>query len=125
MEILLRNLKIFIIGAVGYGTLEILFRGATHWTMPITGGICLLFLYYMNLKNEKAPLWQKCLKGALIITAIEFTVGCIVNLWLGWNVWDYSRYSYNILGQVCLAFTLIWFFLCFPLSYFIRLFRVH
>lgn len=120
-----KRIEIFIIGAMGYGLLETLFRGYTHWTMLVTGGVLFLILYHFNSKNENAPLWQKCLIGASIITMIELAVGCIVNLWLDWNVWDYSRYSYNFLGQVCLAFTVLWFFLCIPLSYLTRFLHIH
>lgn len=115
-----KYLLIYLIGAAGYGLMETLFRGFTHWTMVVTGGFVLIILYYVNSKNENAPTWQKALVGALIITMIELAVGCVVNLWLGWNVWDYSRYSFNFLGQICLAFTALWFFLCIPLSYFTR-----
>ena len=129
-QVLKDNAKIFLIGAFGYGLLEIGFRGFTHWTMLVTGGTVFVILYNINSKNENAPLWQKCLIGASVITIAEFSVGCIVNLWLGWNVWDYSGYSYNVMGQICLAFTVLWFFLCIPLSYFtrylhIRRFRIH
>ena len=37
------------------------------------------------------PLWQQVLIGAVGITILEFLTGCIVNLWLGWGVWDYSN----------------------------------
>lgn len=115
-----KYLMIFLIGAAGYASLEKLFRGFTHWSMFFTGGIVLIILYFVNSKNENAPLWQKCLVGAIIITLVELAVGCVVNLWLGWNVWDYSAYPYNFMGQICLAFTVLWFFLCIPLSYFTR-----
>lgn len=55
------------------------------------------------------PLWLQAGIGAVIITVLEFICGCIVNLALGWNVWDYSNTPLNILGQVCLPFTIIWF----------------
>jgi uncharacterized membrane protein len=129
-EHLKKYILIFLIGALGYGLLETLFRGFTHWTMLITGGIVFTVLYHIYSKNENAPLWQKAIVGAFIITMIEFAVGCIVNLWLGWNVWDYSGFAYNVFSQICLAFTALWFFLCIPLSYFtrylhIRRFRIH
>lgn len=120
-----KYIMIFMIGAAGYGLLETIFRGFTHWTMLVTGGVVFVILYYMNSKNENAPLWKKAFAGALIITSIELGVGCIVNLWLDWNVWDYSGYSYNFLGQICLAFTVLWFFLCIPLSYFTRYLHLH
>lgn len=120
LQLLQKNILIFFIGAAGYGLLETVFRGYTHWTMLVTGGIVFIILYYVNSRHENAPLWKKCIAGALIITGIEFAVGCLVNIYLGWNVWDYSMYAYNLLGQICLAFTVLWFFLCIPLSYFTR-----
>lgn len=117
-------LKVFMVGAAGYSTLEILFRGYSHWTMAITGGICFLLLYAINKRNEKAPFWLVGLKGALTITLVEFIVGCIVNLWLGWNVWDYTAYPLNVLGQVCISFTALWFVLSMMLPSFIRFLRL-
>lgn len=120
-----RYTMIFFIGGFGYGLLETMFRGFTHWTMFVTGGVVFMILYYVNSRNENAPLWQKCLVGAFIITFAELAVGCIVNLWLGWNVWDYSAYSFNFMGQICLAFTGLWFFLCIPISFFTRYLHIH
>ena len=42
------------------------------------------------------------------MTALEFLTGCLVNLWLGWGVWDYSGLSGNILGQICPQYFLLW-----------------
>ncbi|MBS7397687.1 MAG: hypothetical protein KIG32_04615, partial [Ruminiclostridium sp.] len=30
---------------------------------------------------------------------------------LGWNVWNYERLPFNIMGQICPVFTVGWFFL--------------
>ena len=120
-----KYIMLFMIGAVGYGLMETLFRGFTHWTMLVTGGFVFIILYYVNSKNENAPLWQKAFVGAFIITMIELAVGSVVNLWLDWNVWDYSGYSYNFLGQICLAFTALWFLLCIPISFFTRYLHIH
>ena len=57
------------------------------------------------------PFVQQMMIGAVIITAVEFLSGCIINLWLGWNVWDYSGMPFNILGQICIQFTFLWFFI--------------
>ena len=54
------------------------------------------------------PLWQQILIGAAGITVLEFCTGCIVNLWLGWDVWDYSGMPGNILGQICPQYMLLW-----------------
>lgn len=103
----------FTVGGTLYGMIELLFRRRTHWTMMITGGICFMFLYLMTSRSNW-PLIVLCLSGALFITAAELIVGCIVNLGLHWDIWDYSGVKYNILGQVCPTFTLCWFLLCFP-----------
>lgn len=77
--------------------------------MFVLGGICFVAL---GLINEVLPwtmsLLLQVLIGAGIITALEFLVGCVVNLWLGWNVWDYSSLPGNLLGQICPQYCLLW-----------------
>lgn len=104
---------IYLVGGVLYCMIEILWRGSTHWTMGVTGGLCFLLLHRIN-QFQKINFFEKCLVGALVITAIEFSVGCLVNLTLHWNVWDYSGYAANLLGQACLFYTCLWFLLCIP-----------
>ncbi|NLO48082.1 MAG: hypothetical protein GX111_07190 [Clostridiales bacterium] len=104
---------VFAMGAVGYASMELLFRKHTHWTMLIAGGICFLLIYLIsNLKHLTKP--EKWLIGAIACTAVEFFIGGIVNLSLGWRVWSYAHYPMNVLGQICLAFSILWFFLCIP-----------
>ena len=79
---------IFVIGGLGYGLLEIIFRGFTHWTMALTGGLAYLLIYITNIKMKTRNLALRCLSGCLIITALEFIVGCIVNRKLHMNVWS-------------------------------------
>ena len=112
---------IFLSGGLFYALIEILWRGYTHWSMAVTGGGCVLGLYVINIKRPLVPLWKRCAGCSLFITAVEFTVGCIVNLRFRWHVWDYSDMKLNILGQVCPLFTLMWFFLCIPGSAMCRL----
>lgn len=108
---------VFLTGCFVYSLLEVSSRGFTHWTMTLTGGIILTILYEMFTHLKKVPLWQKCILGSLIITAAEFTVGVTVNIIFGWNVWNYSDMPLNILGQICLPFTVLWFFLCIPAAF--------
>ena len=42
---------IFVTGAIGYCTLEILWRGYTHPSMGIAGGLCLIGIYYISRLN--------------------------------------------------------------------------
>ena len=106
---------VYAIGACGYSLLEILWRGFTHWTMTLTGGICFVSIYFINHKSKSQSLLLKCLKGCGIITLIELVVGILVNRTFNLNVWNYSDQKFNILGQVCLLYTSLWFLLCIPL----------
>ncbi len=101
---------LFLIGGKIYHFIEILWRGYSHWTMFILGGVCFVI---MGLLNEHKFQWndsliKQSIISACIITVFEFFTGCIVNLWLGWNVWNYSNLPFNILGQICLYFFLLW-----------------
>lgn len=100
------------IGGLLYICCELLFRGYSHWTMFIVGGICFFLIGAINEWIPwEMPVWQQAVIGAAIVTAVEFISGCIINIRLGWDVWDYSDMPLNVLGQVCLPFTLIWVFL--------------
>ena len=105
----LRPLVLIGIGGLIYAMIELVFRGRTHWTMFIVGGLC---FWLIGLVNEVIPwevaFWKQCLLGSLIVTVVEFFSGCIINLGLGWNVWDYSNLPLNLLGQICLPFSLLW-----------------
>ena len=104
-------------GSVLYCWLEILYRGHTHWSMAVCGGVCAWAIYRINERYQsKSPAWR-ALVGALIITCAEFVTGCVVNLWLELGVWDYSRLPFNLLGQICLSYSLVWFLLCLPVGF--------
>ena len=100
---------LFATGGLLYNVLELAWRGWSHWTMFFLGGACFVL---MGLINEvlpwAMPIWQQTAIGACIITALEFATGCIVNLWLGWGVWDYSGMPGNILGQICPQYAVYW-----------------
>lgn len=92
-----------------YNVLELAFRGWTHWTMFLLGGLCFICIGAINeIIPWEMPLWQQVLIGAGIITGLEFATGCIINVWLGWTIWDYSQMPGNIMGQVCPQFFILW-----------------
>lgn len=107
-------LILFPIGAAGYYALEVAFRGFSHWTMALCGGLCVCLIFLANRKLADRPLLLRALAGAAIITAVEFVTGCIVNLWLGWGIWNYSHLPLNLLGQITPVFSAVWFLLCIP-----------
>lgn len=105
----LKYLFLFTIGGLLYNILELAWRDRTHWTMFILGGLCFICLGLINeLVPWEMPLWKQALLGAGIITVLEFLTGCFINLWLGWQVWDYSQMPGNLLGQVCPQFFVLW-----------------
>lgn len=116
---------IFIFGAINYVAIEILWRGHSHWTMGIAGGLCAMLIYVFNKEYANMHLICKCISGAVIITSVELVTGLIVNMVLKWNVWDYSHIPYNFLGQICLAYFIYWFLLCIPIikifEYFLKI----
>ena len=109
IRIMRKYLVLMATGGLLYVVLELIWRGRSHWTMFLLGGICFVAL---GLINEILPwsmaLWKQILIGMATITVLEFLTGCIVNLWLGWNIWDYSGLSGNILGQICPQYCLLW-----------------
>ena len=104
-------LVVYLSGAALYGLLELSWRGWTHWTMLLCGGFCFTLMYFVSM--SALPLWRKCLLSVAAITTVEFFTGCLVNLRLDWQVWDYSSMAGNLLGQICPLFTAAWFLLCF------------
>lgn len=95
-----------------YCSLEIIFRCRSNFSMILLGGLCgLLIGAINNIFPWEMSLAKQGVIGACIVTVLEFVTGCIVNIWLGWNVWDYSNMPLNILGQVCLPFSLLWILL--------------
>lgn len=107
---------IYLLGAVGYGLIEKLWRGFTHWSMLLTGGGCLLLIYILNLKKISIGFWEKCFLGTGIITCAEFCVGMVVNRLFHLNVWDYSGKRHNLFGQICAQYCVLWFLLCIPVT---------
>ena len=103
----------FATGFAGYPLLEMLWRGRTHWSMALAGGLSLLFAYPICTKKSGRMV---CCKIAGIITAIELVFGIIFNIILRKNVWDYSGMRFNLWGRICLPYCLLWLLLAFPVK---------
>lgn len=105
-------LAVFTLGGLLYGLIEILWRGWTHWTMLICGGICFTLMYFIAALPIKRA--RRLVLSAAAITTVEFFAGCAVNLRLGLHVWDYSGMPFDLLGQICPAFSALWLILSAP-----------
>lgn len=110
MKTLLKNTTLFFIGGIIYYLIEIAWRGHSHWTMYLLGGFCFLCIGLINeFFTWEIKIWKQAIYGTALITVLEFFSGCIINIWLGWNVWDYSNVPFNVLGQICLPYIILWF----------------
>ena len=115
MRNILKHTFLFLVGGTIYFFLEILFRSYSHPSMFILGGICFVIIGLLNeTKYFQMPLLLQMFISSIIITVLELFTGLIVNIWLGLSVWNYSNLPFNLLGQVCILYTVIWFFLSLP-----------
>ncbi len=100
-----------IIGAAGgllYVCVELLYRGRSHLSMFLVGGVCFWAIGMLDRAVPGMPLLLQALTGAALITALELGSGLIVNVRLGLHVWDYSSCPMNYMGQICLPYSLLW-----------------
>lgn len=113
MKKLSEYLFLWTLGGVIYYSLEMIFRGFSHWSMFFLGGFCLVFFAQQGIwTGWRAPLWKQVGWSVLFVTSCEFITGIFVNKIMGWNVWDYTDQPFQILGQICLPFTIIFSGLC-------------
>jgi len=106
-----KSLVLGLLMGMVYFTLEGFARGWTNISMLFVGGICAVLVGRLNEKPRyyNLKIWQQALIGAVIVLAVEFCSGMILNVWLGLGIWDYSNQWGNVLGQVCPKFALLWF----------------
>ncbi len=101
-----RTLCLFALGGWGYVSLELLWRGRSHYSMFLAGGVCFLLLGQLQ---KRFPGWHplpRGLAGAGVITGVELIAGLLFNR--GYQVWDYRSLPLQFRGQICLPFTLLW-----------------
>lgn len=103
---------LFMAGGGLYCLFEIAWRGRTHPSMLFVGGLCFILIGSINniFSWSLGMVWQ-CLIGAALVTAVELVSGLILNVWLGLGVWDYSNMPLNLMGQICLPYSLLWILL--------------
>ena len=94
---------LFYMGGSAYMILEFLWRGKSHYSMFLLGGVCFLIIGRLG---QKLPLAVRLILNSGMITALELVTGLIVNR--NYSVWDYRTAPFNFLGQICLPFSLLW-----------------
>ena len=103
---ILRKTAVFTIGGSSYVGLELLWRGRSHKTMFLAGGLCLLLIGHLEEIEPKPSLPLRVLTGAGIITMVELAAGLLFNR--DHRIWDYRDQWGNWLGQICPLFSLLW-----------------
>ena len=101
---MLERASLFLLGGGAYAALELAWRGTTHWTMFLTGGVCLCLL--QALADRPLPLGPAadCADGQLQPADARRV--------LHTAVWDYADEWGNLAGLVCPKYTAYWFLLC-------------
>ncbi len=108
----------FSVGGIGYGVLECLWRGHTHWSMVAAGGVCFTAFSVIAKRFVDRCLWYKALLCAVCVTTVELLFGVVFNLILKKRVWDYSNHRFHLFGQICPLYSALWYLLscgCLPL----------
>ena len=101
-----KNCLLFYTGGTVYLSLELLYRGRSHGSMFLAGGLCFLLIGHMNRVEPKLPLPLRAVVGAAIVTAVELGAGMLVNR--QYQVWDYRDQPGNFMGQICPVFSALW-----------------
>ena len=105
----LRAATLWIWGGVVYYLIEMLWRGFSHPSMYVVGGCCFLLIGGINnFLPWTLGLVQQSVIGAAVITVAELISGLLLNVWAGLGVWDYSQMPFNVMGQICLPYSLLW-----------------
>lgn len=83
-----------------------------HWSMLV---VAIILSLALERGGAQCP-WEwslplQALVCTVLITAVEFVAGLVLNVWLGLNIWDYSNLPLNLCGQICLWYSVLWFML--------------
>ena len=100
------HIFLFFVGGSGYVGLELLWRGRSHISMFLAGGVSVLLLGGLNRTEPRLPLPLRAVAGAGVITMVELAAGLLFNR--DHSVWDYRGMWGNWMGQICPLFSLLW-----------------
>ena len=109
LKAILKHAVLALCGGCVYFLIEMAWRGHSHWTMAVLGGVCFVLIGEINeFIPWNMPLVLQGAIGSGIVTLLELVSGIVLNLWLGLGIWGYSNMPFNFLGQICLPFSLLW-----------------
>ncbi len=109
----IKYFSLWLIGGMLYFLIELLYRGHSHMAMFVVGGLAFLFCGILNEGfSWDTPLAKQVIWADFGVTTLEFISGWILNINLGLNIWDYSQTPFNLMGQICLPYIILWLPLC-------------
>lgn len=102
---------IFMTGGMIYYFMEIITRGYSHYSMIVCGGFATLLCGGLNQVFNEMSILAQMILSSVIISELEFVTGYVVNIILRYDVWDYSNLPFNLMGQICVQYSMLWMFL--------------
>ena len=105
-----RSAILCYIGGMSYVLLELLWRGWSHPSMFLVGGICFVLIGEINgrLLQWNTPFVLLAVVCACAVTLVELVSGLLLNIRWQLQVWDYGALPFNFMGQICLPYFLLW-----------------
>lgn len=97
---------LFYLGGGCYMALEFLWRGRSHGSMFLLGGLCFLLIGHLGKLLKGVPLAVQLLIFSAMITFLELLFGFLANG--DYSVWDYRSTPCNYKGHICLGYSLLW-----------------
>lgn len=88
-------------------------RWESH-VVTVWGPFCLIYgvgvvvLYIAAVKLKRYSVAVRFLAVALILDAVEYFCGWLIDFGLGMKAWDYSNEFLNVKGRICFWMTLLW-----------------
>ena len=91
-----------------YVCLEILFRGFSDVSMLFAASICAIPMIALNnVYSFELDYFVQVMLCGVFCTCVEYMIGrYLVNQ--QYQLWDYREMPFNVHGQVCLVFSLVW-----------------
>ena len=75
---------------------------------PWLGGFALTFCSFQGeVMHWSEPMWIQIIRAVLFLTSLEFVTGIICNKWLKIGIWDYRDQPFQLCGQICLPFVVM------------------
>lgn len=108
MRRLMEYVILYIFMGFSYYLMEIGWRGYSHISMLILGGVCGILIGLLNEHKLKWDMYfeKQVLYGIVLVLVLEFITGVLLHYVLKIRppVWDYSNLPLNLLGQISLVF---------------------